>query len=130
LQLIKKYLFIVLLVFFWSCEDEENKNQDSIIGTWNLSSVCELSDCDENSTDCSDVTDLYIEDEGTMAITFFDDGTAIILQEEYSETLSFGWSGSNPYIGSGEGEGITFTLSDGILTWIFVCLQVKMTKND
>ena len=49
----KKYLLPIILLAFWSCEDEEKVPEATPVGTWNLVSRCEYDygDCTVNCTE-------------------------------------------------------------------------------
>ena len=77
----KKYVIILVLIGFWGCEEVENI---SIVGTWTLSEVCtfENEDCFgecfseySDSTGTYDVTEGWIELEGSFSMIFLEDGT-------------------------------------------------------
>ena len=119
---------------FWSCEQETR--EESIIGDWNLSSVCIFEDetcygeCLSEYTDSSgtfDITESWIETEGSFQFTFLEDGTGTSNNES-----DFTWSGSGPYTITTENDGdIIFTLSNDMLTFTSVddfCFQFTLTK--
>ena len=132
----KRLLLIVLpiFLFFWSCEDEVEKV--SIIGVWTLSEVCMFEDescsgeCSSEYTDSSgtyDLTELWIEVEGSLQITFIEDGSGTT-----SSDADFTWSGSGPYTVETENDDdVIFTLSDDMLTFNSIddfCFQFTLTK--
>jgi hypothetical protein len=129
---------ITLLLFiglaFWSCEEEKTTpdyahyNDIDNIGTWTLRSVCTYSDS-TCTGECTDATEEY-GPAGNFSMTFNEDMTGVI---EYQSNApdTFGWSGSNPYVLTGEGDGINAYISGGDLTFTAldsICIQYNLTK--
>ena len=126
---IKKLIYPLLtlsILFTIGCDDDKKEESvDSIIGTWTLSAVCGFEDENCSGT-CTDVTAMWLEDEGSFSMTFSSDGTGNYLNEE-----SFNWSGSGPYTLTADGESITINLSGNSITWNIeydVCIQFTLTK--
>jgi len=128
----KKYLLPIFLIAFWCCEEDKESppldNYDDVIGTWTLESVCTYSDS-TCSGECTDATEEY-GPAGNFSMTFNEDQTGIF---DYQTSVSdnFGWSGSNPYILTGEGDGINVYVSDGSITFTAldsICIQYTLTK--
>ena len=125
----KKLIYPLLtlsILFTIGCDDDKKEESvDSIIGTWTLSAVCGFEDENCSGT-CTDVTAMWLEDEGSFSMTFSSDGTGNYLNEE-----SFNWSGSGPYTLTADGESITINLSGNSITWNIeydVCIQFTLTK--
>ena len=125
----KKLIYTLLtlsILFTIGCDDDKKEESvDSIIGTWTLSAVCGFEDENCSGT-CTDVTAMWLEDEGSFSMTFSSDGTGNYLNEE-----SFNWSGSGPYTLTADGESITINLSGNSITWNIeydVCIQFTLTK--
>ena len=133
---IKKLIYPLLtlsILFTIGCDDDKKEESvDSIIGTWTLSAVCGFEDENCSGT-CTDVTAMWLEDEGSFSMTFSEGGvgTFVISGEG---TDSFSWSGSGPYTLTGDeldGESITVNLSGNSITWNVeddVCIQYTLTK--
>ena len=124
----KLYLLLpILFLIYWGCEDDKKEESvDSIIGTWTLSAVCGFEDGNCSGT-CTDVTAMWLEDEGSFSMTFSSDGTGTLGDNEES----FNWSGSGPYTLTADGESITVNLSGNSITWNIeddVCIQFTLTK--
>ena len=124
----RKYLLTALLIFLWSCENESTGSKDPIIGTWTLESVCTYSDS-TCTGECTDATEEY-GPAGNFSMTFNEDLTGVI---EYQSNApdNFGWSGSNPYILTGEGDGINAYVSGDALTFTAldsICIQYNLIK--
>jgi len=128
----RKYLVPILLISFWGCEEEKTTpdyaNYDDVIGTWTLESVCTYSDS-TCTGECTDATEEY-GPAGNFSMTFNEDLTGII---EYQSNApdNFGWSDSNPYILTGEGDGINAYVSGGGLTFTAldsICIQYNLNK--
>ena len=119
----------VLFLIYWSCK--EDSSQDPIIGTWNLSSVCQPIDCSDYENNCDDMTQIYIEDKEFTHMIFDSDGTGEFFLGD-APVGPFGWKGENPYVGLGEAEGITFTIIDGNLNFVIIddCIQFTLIKDD
>ena len=124
----KKLIYTLLtlsILFTIGCDDDKKEESvDSIIGTWTLSAVCGFEDENCSGT-CTDVTAMWLEDEGSFSITFSSDGTGTLNEE------SFNWSGSGPYTLTADGESITINLSGNSITWNIeydVCIQFTLTK--
>ena len=124
------YTFLTSSILFTiGCEDEkkeESVEAESIIGTWTLSAVCGFEDENCSGT-CTDVTAMWLEDEGSFSMTFSSDGTGTLGDNEES----FNWSGSGPYTLTADGESITINLSGNSITWNIeydVCIQFTLTK--
>ena len=109
----KKLIYPLLtlsILFTIGCDDDKKEESvDSIIGTWTLSAVCGFEDENCSGT-CTDVTAMWLEDEG-----------------------SFSWSGSGPYTLTVDGESTTINLSGDSITYNFeyednVCIQFTLTK--
>ena len=119
-------LLTLLILFTIGCDDDKKEESvDQIIGTWTLSAVCGFEDENCSGT-CTDVTAMWLEDEGSFSMTFSSDGTGNYLNEE-----SFNWSGSGPYTLTADGESITINLSGNSITWNIeydVCIQFTLTK--
>ena len=118
-------LLTLLILFTIGCDDKKEESVDQIIGTWTLSAVCGFEDENCSGT-CTDVTAMWLEDEGSFSMTFSSDGTGNYLNEE-----SFNWSGSGPYTLTADGESITINLSGNSITWNIeydVCIQFTLTK--
>ena len=135
------YTFLTSSILFTiGCEDEGSVEAESIIGTWTLSAVCMFADencsgeCSSEYTDSTgqthDLTEDWIEVEGSFSMTFLEGGTGTFISGESSD--SFNWSGSGPYTLTAEGEeSLTVTLSDGSITWTSVddiCFQFTLIK--
>jgi len=125
----KKLIYTLLtlsILFTIGCDDDKKEESvDQIIGTWTLSAVCGFEDENCSGT-CTDVTAMWLEDEGSFSMTFSSDGTGNYLNEE-----SFNWSGSGPYTLTADGESITINLSGNSITWNIeydVCIQFTLTK--
>ena len=125
----KKLIYPLLtlsILFTIGCDDDKKEESvDSIIGTWTLSAVCGFEDENCSGT-CTDVTAMWLEDEGSFSMTFSSDGTGNYLNEE-----SFNWSGSGPYTLTADGESITINLFGNSITWNIeddVCIQFTLTK--
>ena len=127
----KKLIYPLLtlsILFTIGCDDDKKEESvDSIIGTWTLSAVCGFEDENCSGT-CTDVTAMWLEDEGSFSMTFSSDGTGNYLNEE-----SFNWSGSGPYTLTVDGESTTINLSGDSITMNFeyeddVCIQFTLTK--
>ena len=129
----KKLIYPLLtlsILFTIGCDDDKKEESvDSIIGTWTLSAVCAFEDENCSGT-CTDVTAMWLEDEGSFSMTFSSDGTGTLNEE------SFNWSGSGPYTFTTEDEDIyTVNLSENSITWSItwnveqdVCIQFTLTK--
>ena len=124
----KKLIYPLLtlsILFTIGCDDDKKEESvDSIIGTWTLSAVCAFEDENCSGT-CTDVTAMWLEDEGSFSMTFSSDGTGTLNEE------SFNWSGSGPYTLTADGESITINLSGNSITWNIeddVCIQFTLTK--
>ena len=124
----KKLIYTLLtlsILFTIGCDDDKKEESvDSIIGTWTLSAVCGFEDENCSGT-CTDVTEMWLEDEGSFSMTFSSDGTGTLNEE------SFNWSGSGPYTLTADGESITINLSGNSITWNIeydVCIQFTLTK--
>jgi hypothetical protein len=124
----KKLIYTLLtlsILFTIGCDDDKKEESvDSIIGTWTLSAVCGFEDENCSGT-CTDVTAMWLEDEGSFSMTFSSDGTGTLNEE------SFNWSGSGPYTLTADGESITINLSGNSITWNIeddVCIQFTLTK--
>ena len=124
----KKLIYPLLtlsILFTIGCDDDKKEESvDSIIGTWTLSAVCGFEDENCSGT-CTDVTEMWLEDEGSFSMTFSSDGTGTLNEE------SFNWSGSGPYTLTADGESITINLSGNSITWNIeydVCIQFTLTK--
>ena len=118
-------LLTLLILFTIGCDDDKKEESvDLIIGTWTLSAVCGFEDENCSGT-CTDVTAMWLEDEGSFSMTFSSDGTGTLNEE------SFNWSGSGPYTLTADGESITINLSGNSITWNIeydVCIQFTLTK--
>ena len=136
----KKYVIILLLIGFWGCEEEVENS--SITGAWTLSEVCifENEDCSgecsseyTDSTGTYDVTESWIEIEGSFSMIFLEDGTGSILFSNNNEDI-FTWVGSETYTVSIENEeDLIFNLSNGLLTTNAIddiCFQFTLIKSD
>ena len=91
-----------------------------------MSAVCGFADENCSGT-CTDVTAMWLEDEGSFSMTFSSDGTGTLGDNEES----FNWSGSGPYTLTADGESITINLSGNSITWNIeydVCIQFTLTK--
>ena len=129
----KKLIYPLLtlsILFTIGCDDDKKEESvDSIIGTWTLSAVCAFEDENCSGT-CTDVTAMWLEDEGSFSMTFSSDGTGTLGDNEES----FNWSGSGPYTFTTEDEDIyTVNLSENSITWnvefdFDVCIQFTLTK--
>ena len=131
----KKLIYPLLtlsILFTIGCDDDKKEESvDSIIGTWTLSAVCGFEDGNCSGT-CTDVTAMWLEDEGSFSMTFSSDGTGTLGENEES----FNWSGSGPYTFTTEDEDIyTVNLSENSITWSItwnveqdVCIQFTLTK--
>ena len=131
----KKLIYPLLtlsILFTIGCDDDKKEESvDSIIGTWTLSAVCGFEDENCSGT-CTDVTAMWLEDEGSFSMTFSSDGTGTLGENEES----FNWSGSGPYTFTTEDEDIyTVNLSENSITWSItwnveqdVCIQFTLTK--
>ena len=128
----KKLIYPLLtlsILFTIGCDDDKKEESvDSIIGTWTLSAVCAFEDENCSGT-CTDVTAMWIEDEGSFSMTFSSDGTGTLGENEES----FNWSGSGPYTLTVDGETTTINLSGDSITMNFeneddVCIQFTLTK--
>ena len=128
----KKLIYTLLtlsILFTIGCDDDKKEESvDSIIGTWTLSAVCGFEDENCSGT-CTDVTAMWLEDEGSFSMTFSSDGTGTLGENEES----FNWSGSGPYTLTVEGESTTINLSGDSITMNFeyeddVCIQFTLTK--
>ena len=131
----KKLIYTLLtlsILFTIGCDDDKKEESvDSIIGTWTLSAVCGFEDENCSGT-CTDVTAMWLEDEGSFSMTFSSDGTGTFGENEES----FNWSGSGPYTFTTEDEDIyTVNLSENSITWSItwnveqdVCIQFTLTK--
>ena len=126
----KKLIYTLLtlsILFTIGCDDDKKEESvDSIIGTWTLSAVCGFEDENCSGT-CTDVTAMWLEDEGSFSMTFSSDGTGTLGDNEES----FNWSGSGPYTLTDGGESITINLSGNSITWNIeddVCIQFTLTK--
>ena len=123
----KKLIYPLLtlsILFTIGCDDKKEESVDQIIGTWTLSAVCGFEDENCSGT-CTDVTAMWLEDEGSFSMTFSSDGTGTLNEE------SFNWSGSGPYTLTADGESITINLSGNSITWNIeddVCIQFTLTK--
>ena len=129
---IKKLIYPLLtlsILFTIGCDDDKKEESvDSIIGTWTLSAVCGFEDENCSGT-CTDVTAMWLEDEGSFSMTFSSDGTGTLGENEES----FNWSGSGPYTLTVDGESTTINLSGDSITMNFeyeddVCIQFTLTK--
>jgi len=126
----KKLIYPLLtlsILFTIGCDDNKKEESvDSIIGTWTLSAVCGFEDENCSGT-CTDVTAMWLEDEGSFSMTFSSDGTGTFNNEE-----SFNWSGSGSYTFTTEDDDIyTVNLSENSITWNVeqdVCIQFTLTK--
>jgi len=69
----KKLIYPLLtlsILFTIGCDDDKKEESvDSIIGTWTLSAVCGFEDGNCSGT-CTDVTAMWLEDEGSFSMTF------------------------------------------------------------
>ena len=131
----KKLIYPLLtlsILFTIGCDDDKKEESvDSIIGTWTLSAVCGFEDENCSGT-CTDVTAMWIEDEGSISMTFSSDGTGTLGENQ----VSFNWSGAGPYTFTTEDEDIyTVNLSENSITWSItwnveqdVCIQFTLTK--
>jgi len=128
----KKLIYPLLtlsILFTIGCDDDKKEESvDSIIGTWTLSAVCGFEDENCSGT-CTDVTEMWLEDEGSFSMTFSSDGTGTLGENEES----FNWSGSGPYTLTVDGESTTINLSGDSITMNFeyeddVCIQFTLTK--
>jgi len=127
----KKLIYPLLtlsILFTIGCDDDKKEESvDSIIGTWTLSAVCGFEDENCSGT-CTDVTAMWLEDEGSFSMTFSSDGTGTLGENQ----VSFNWSGSGPYTFTTEDEDIyTVNLSENSITWnveFDVCIQFTLTK--
>ena len=128
----KKLIYPLLtlsILFTIGCDDDKKEESvDSIIGTWTLSAVCGFEDGNCSGT-CTDVTAMWLEDEGSFSMTFSSDGTGTLGENEES----FNWSGSGPYTLTVDGESTTINLSGDSITMNFeyeddVCIQFTLTK--
>ena len=128
----KKLIYPLLtlsILFTIGCDDDKKEESvDSIIGTWTLSAVCAFEDENCSGT-CTDVTEMWLEDEGSFSMTFSSDGAGTLGENEES----FNWSGSGPYTLTVDGESITINLSGDSITMNFeyeddVCIQFTLTK--
>ena len=126
----KKLIYPLLtlsILFTIGCDDDKKEESvDLIIGTWTLSAVCGFEDENCSGT-CTDVTAMWLEDEGSFSMTFSSDGTGTLNEE------SFNWSGSGPYTLTVDGESTTINLSGDSITMNFeyeddVCIQFTLTK--
>ena len=126
--IMRKYLLPILFLAFWSCEEEADELNDPVIGTWILESVCTYPD--SNCTgECTDATDEY-GPAGNFTMTFNEDLTGV-LEYQSNSPDNFGWSSSNPYVLTGEGEGINAYVSGNTLTFTSVdsiCIQYNLTR--
>ena len=137
----KKYVIILILIGFWGCEEEVENI--SIVGAWTLSEVCtfENEDCSgkcsseySDSTGTYDVTEGWIELEGSFSMIFLEDGTGSILFSNNNEDI-FTWVESETYTISIENEeDLIFNLSNGLLTTNAdegnICFQFTLIKSD
>ena len=89
--MMRKYLFIVLLVVFWNCEEENSTSQDAeVVGIWDISdfTINNISNTQGNNimlsvndsyTYLMDGTDWNFQDNGDIILDvvtiFFPDGT-------------------------------------------------------
>ena len=127
----KKLIYTLLtlsILFTIGCDDKKQESVDQIIGTWTLSAVCGFEDENCSGT-CTDVTAMWLEDEGSFSMTFSSDGTGTLGENEES----FNWSGSGPYTLTVDGESTTINLSGDSITMNFeyeddVCIQFTLTK--
>ena len=120
----KKLIYPLLtlsILFTIGCDDDKKEESvDLIIGTWTLSAVCGFEDENCSGT-CTDVTAMWLEDEGSFSMTFSSDGTGTLGDNEES----FNWSGSGPYTLTAEGEEpLIVTLSDGSITWTLSLIHI------
>ena len=128
---IKKLIYPLLtlsILFTIGCDDDKKEESvDLIIGTWTLSAVCGFEDENCSGT-CTDVTAMWLEDEGSFSMTFSSDGTGTLGDNEES----FNWSGSGPYTFTTADDDIyTVNLSENSITWNVeqdVCIQFTLTK--
>ena len=136
----KKYIIILVLIGFWGCEEEVENI--SIVGAWTLSEVCtfENEDCSgecsseySDSTGTYDVTESWIETEGSFSMIFLEDGTGSILFSNNNEDI-FTWVGSETYTVSIENEeDLILNLSNGLLTTNAIddiCFQFTLIKSN
>ena len=136
----KKYVIILVLIGFWGCEEEVENI--SIVGAWTLSEVCifEHEDCSgecyseyNDSTGTYDVTEGWIELEGSFSMIFLEDGTGSILFSNNNEDI-FTWVESETYTVSIENEeDLILNLSNGLLTTNAIddiCFQFTLIKSD
>ena len=112
----KKLIYPLLtlsILFTIGCDDDKKEESvDSIIGTWTLSAVCGFEDENCSGT-CTDVTAMWLEDEGSFSMTFSSDGTGTLGENEES----FNWSGSGPYTFTTAHDDIyTVNLSENSIT--------------
>ena len=126
----KKLIYPLLtlsILFTIGCDDKKEESVDQIIGTWTLSAVCGFEDENCSGT-CTDVTAMWLEDEGSFSMTFSSDGTGTLGDNEES----FNWSGSGPYTFTTADDDIyTVNLSENSITWNVeqdVCIQFTLTK--
>ena len=128
----KKLIYTLLtlsILFTIGCDDDKKEESvDSIIGTWTLSAVCGFEDENCSGT-CTDVTAMWLEDEGSFSMTFSSDCTGTLVDNEES----FNWSGSGPFTLTVDGESTTINLSGDSITMNFeyeddVCIQFTLTK--
>ena len=138
----KKYLIILVLIGFWGCEEEVENT--SIVGAWTLSEVCtfenegcsgECSSEYSDSTGTYDVTESWIETEGSFSMIFLEDGTGSILFSNEPNEDIFTWVESETYTVSIENEeDLIFNLSNGLLTTNAdegnICFQFTLIKSD
>ncbi len=90
----KKLIYPLLtlsILFTIGCDDDKKEESvDSIIGTWTLSAVCGFEDENCSGT-CTDVTAMWLEDEGSFSMTSSSDGTGTLGDHDAGEVC---WSGT------------------------------------
>ena len=131
----KKLIYPLLtlsILFTIGCDDDKKEESvDSIIGTWTLSAVCGFADENCSGT-CTDVTAMWLEDEGSFSMTFSEGGVGtFFISGEGTDSFTWSGSGSGTYTLTADGESITINLSGNSITWNVeddVCIQYTLTK--
>ena len=131
----KKLIYPLLtlsILFTIGCDDDKKEESvDSIIGTWTLSAVCGFEDENCSGT-CTDVTAMWLEDEGSFSMTFSEGGVGtFVISGEGTDSFTWSASGSGTYTLTDGGESITVNLSGNSITWNVeddVCIQFTLTK--